>query len=287
MPSHPRSNTFPSQASEGIRWVRPSGAGRRLLWSAIGANLVAAAMYAVGLVTSAYWLLPTVVGLALVIAIGVARAESGVFARPIVAFETRAPWLALSFDDGPHPVETPAILELLAQGNHKATFFVTGLRAQKYPDLIRKIADRGHTIANHSLRHAPWTPVLPAMTLARELAEANRYIEGQTGDQPRWFRAPVGLISPPVALAAQVAGMDLVHWTASARDGTARAPANACLARLLPHVHPGAILVLHDGVVGADGSVARQILPGLLAEMDRRGVRSVGLDGLLAHERGT
>ena len=225
------------------------------------------------------WLVPLLPLLGL-IATGIIWAQSGVFARPILGFATVNAHLALTFDDGPHPIETPAILQLLAAGGHRATFFVIGDRAAAHPELIDLLVANGHTVANHSLHHAPWTPVLPARRLLAELLAANSVLAQCSGRTPRWLRAPVGLISPPVAWAARRANLQLVHWTATARDGVPGADPRRCLARLLPYVHSGAILVLHDGVVGRNESVARQVLPTLLAEMAKRGLTSIGLDSV-------
>jgi len=229
------------------------------------------------------WALWTLLGLVVgTVALGVARAELGLFSRPITRFDGPPGCVALTFDDGPDPVETPAILDLLEARGHRATFFLIGARASQYPDLVRRIAGQGHTIGNHSYHHYPWTAALPVRQLANELATASQLLERLGGRPVRWVRAPVGLLSPPVANAIAATPLVTVHWTATARDGVRWAQPARCLARLRRALVPGAILVLHDGVTGPTGSVARQILPVLLDDLDARGLRSVSLDAMAA-----
>lgn len=276
-----------SHETASVTWLRPGRAGFAVLCAVLAGDAIVVALCALHRETPLIW--PT---LALVmtlawVAAGVIWARLGVFARPIVAFAGPQPWLALTFDDGPHPVETPAILGILAERGHQATFFVIGTKAAAHPALVRTIVAAGHTVANHTLYHAPWTALLPAGPLARQIVAASTQIVQAGAPPTRWMRAPVGLISPPVARAAQIGRVELVHWTVTARDGVADVSALRCLQRLKRGVRPGAILVLHDGVVSpspVDGprSVARQVLPALLDELDRHGLVSVSLDQLAA-----
>lgn len=218
-----------------------------------------------------------------VVSAGVAWPQTGVFARPVVGCATSEPVVALTFDDGPHPVHTPQVLDLLDRAGCRATFFVIGHKASAHPDLVAEIVRRGHELGNHSWRHLPWTPALPAGKLTAELRDSNAMLQTISGVAPRWFRPPVGLVSPPVALAAAMAGLELVTWTATARDGVSRARPDTALTRLQSALRPGAILVLHDGVAGpADQPHAvLTVLPQLLENMSKRGIRSVTLSELL------
>jgi peptidoglycan/xylan/chitin deacetylase (PgdA/CDA1 family) len=101
------------------------------------------------------------------------------------------------------------------------------------------------------------------------------------GQPPRWFRPPAGVISPRVASAARRLGLELVLWTATARDGVLTTPKRA-LARLVRALRPGAILVLHDGSQRPDRApIAAAVLEPLCDALDARGLRSVTLDELL------
>lgn len=209
--------------------------------------------------------------------------DSGLFARPVIAADPRAAGarIALTFDDGPNPVYTEQILDLLDAGQHRATFFVVGQRAESSPDLIAEISKRGHLVANHSFYHSNFTPFHSPARLAAELERTQSVIEKATGVRPRWFRPPIGLLSPRVVEAARRCKLDLVGWTASARDGGRRPTVGRSFDRLRCHLHPGAILVLHDSVLGGKQEpIAPALLERLLLELDRRGLQSVTLDDL-------
>lgn len=159
----------------------------------------------------------------------------------ITRFATDRNEVWLTIDDGPSD-DTPALLDLLDAHDAKATFFVKGMLAEQHPGAIRAIVERGHSIANHSMTHPQETfwCALPS-TIAREIDECNRAIGAQ-----RWFRAPVGMKNPFVHPALARRGMRLIGWTARGFDAI-RGDADEILTRMLPHLEPGAILVLHQG----------------------------------------
>jgi peptidoglycan/xylan/chitin deacetylase (PgdA/CDA1 family) len=261
---------------------RASAWGRPVLAAAVLLPLTTAAATLLGSALSPGWLILDLSLLATVIAVGVVVQSSGVFARPVIASGTPRPELALTFDDGPDPVHTPPILAALEAGGHRGTFFVIGERAAKYPELLAEIARRGHGVENHSYHHSYLTNLLPPKRLARELAQTSALIAETTGQPPRWFRPPVGLLSPRIAAAARLARLELVAWTASARDGVASRTVADAAARLEPHLRPGAILVLHDGPRRGGGApIALSVLQIVLEQMETRGLRSVRLDQLL------
>ncbi|HEY2747746.1 MAG TPA: polysaccharide deacetylase family protein, partial [Polyangia bacterium] len=159
--------------------------------------------------------------LALVAAIGagVFIQSSGLFARPILAVEAARAGqrLALTFDDGPDEQHTRAILELLERGGHRATFFVIGRRAEASPELLAEIVRRGHGLGNHSYAHAHTTPFADPTALAADLARAQELM-ARAGARVRFFRPPIGLLSPRVVEAARRTHLVLVGWSATARD---------------------------------------------------------------------
>jgi len=214
---------------------------------------------------------------------GVVLQGSGIFARPLMAVRTARPELALTFDDGPDAEITPAVMAALEAGGHRGTFFVVGERAAAQPALTADIARRGHGLENHSLRHAYTTNLRSPKALAEELRQASEIVARATGAAPRWFRPPVGLLSPRIAEGVRRAGLELVGWTASARDGVARRQVQDAVRRLERHLVPGAILVMHDGRMGKrEGSIAVPVLEQVLARMAEKGLRSVTLPALLA-----
>ncbi|MFH0800833.1 MAG: polysaccharide deacetylase family protein [bacterium] len=99
--------------------------------------------------------------------------------------------LALTFDDGPHPQYTPALLKILEHYHVKATFFLVGEVAEAHPDLVRAEAAAGHCIANHTYRHVKLTRVPPDM-VATEIKACGEVLKAITGKAPRFFRPPGG-----------------------------------------------------------------------------------------------
>jgi peptidoglycan/xylan/chitin deacetylase (PgdA/CDA1 family) len=199
----------------------------------------------------------------------------------VLRIATERPELALTFDDGPNPAVTPRLLAQLEAEGHRATFFVIGERARSAPELLGEIVRRGHSLANHSLRHSYLTTFASPGRLAAELEEAGALLKA-AGSSSRWFRPPVGLLSPRVAAAAKRAGLELLAWTESARDGTAAADVERGLRRLEPHLRPGAILVLHDGAVASE-RVAPELLRRVLERLRQKGLKSVTLDELTSN----
>lgn len=267
-------------------YVRPAPIGRVLLWVVgLWAFIAWGARCGGGAQAIPLWavLLPLLL-VPLVVNLGVMVPGLGMFARPILGV-TRAHAknrIALTFDDGPHPTETRRILDLLDQFGHKATFFIVGERAQHHPDVVREIVKRGHALANHSYHHKHSTPFLSPDDLAEELARVNQLIRDAQGKVTRWFRPPVGLISPRVRKGSELAGLELVGWSAKARDGWESTTVPSATKRLVKALEPGAILLLHDGTERATHHpIAASVLAELLREMQNRKLKSVTLDELL------
>lgn len=166
---------------------------------------------------------------------------------PVVTrFATDRSEVWLTIDDGPTD-DTPALLELLDRHGATATFFVKGTLALKHAAFVRDVVARGHSVANHSQTHPSATFwCLPPSRVRAEIDECNRALETLTGAAPRWFRAPVGMKNPFVHPALARRGMRLIGWTARGFDAVLGDPEQV-LERMLPHVAPGAILVLHQG----------------------------------------
>ncbi|MDB4968697.1 MAG: hypothetical protein JWN44_4386 [Myxococcales bacterium] len=218
---------------------------------------------------------------------GVFLLGSGLFARPILAVAPARAGdrVAITFDDGPDARHTPPLLDLLEARGHRATFFVIGRRAAEMPELLAEIVRRGHALANHSFAHAYTTPFQDPARLAADLAQAQELL-ARAGARARFFRPPIGLLSPRVVEAARRAHLQLVGWTATARDGRASTTAAQAAARLVAAARPGAILVLHDAVErGARQPVVAEALATLLDALAARKLRSVTLDELIAEEK--
>lgn len=187
--------------------------------------------------------------------------------------------VALTFDDGPDPAVTPAVLDLLDAQHARATFFCIAQRAAEHPRLCREIVARGHAIENHSQRHAHTFSLLGPRAMARELGRAQDVLARITGRAPRFFRAPAGLRNPFLDPVLRRLGLQLVSWTRRGFDTARRDPADV-LARLTHALRAGDIVLLHDGNAArtrAGRPVVLEVLPALLDRFERAGLRAVTL----------
>lgn len=151
----------------------------------------------------------------------------------------------LTFDDGPDPVHTPMILDMLDDAGMQATFFVVGALAARAPVLVRETAARGHEIGNHSYSH-PHPRFVRSPRARREVADGAAAIADILGQLPRLFRAPHGTRHPAMLDEARALGEQVIHWDLSAVDwGPLARPRG--IARRLAAVHPGNIVLMHDG----------------------------------------
>nr|WP_008558140.1 chitooligosaccharide deacetylase NodB [Bradyrhizobium sp. CCGE-LA001] len=152
----------------------------------------------------------------------------------------------LTFDDGPNPLCTPDVLDVLAELKVPATFFVIGAYAAQQPELIRRMIADGHEVANHTMTH----PDLSRCELAKvqsEILGANDVIHAACPQALlRHVRAPYGRWTEEVFVAAEMAGLAMVHWSVDPRDWS-RPGVDAIVNAVLASVRPGAIVLLHDG----------------------------------------
>ncbi len=183
----------------------------------------------------------------------------------VTHFDTSRKEVWLTIDDGPTE-DTPAVLDLFDRHGVKATFFVKGELAEQYPEVAQEILRRGHSLANHSHTHPSgsfWCS--PPGRVAHEIDGCNRAITSIAGRPPLWFRAPVGMKNPAVHPTLARRGMRLIGWTARGFDAV-RSDPREILARILPHLRPGAIIVLHQG---RDHSV--RVLEHVIVALKERG----------------
>ena len=184
--------------------------------------------------------------------------------------------VALTFDDGPWPGQTDRVLDILAEYDVRATFFMVGRMVERHPDIARRVAEGGHLIANHTETHATLTR-LDRAGIRREIAEGTRSIREVTGVAPRWFRPPGGRMDPTVLDEAERVGMNLVLWDVDPQDWR-RPDADRMLTVMLSGIRPGSVVLLHDG--GGDRSQTIAVLPRLIRELKARGYLIVTLDQL-------
>ncbi|MGQ9735460.1 MAG: polysaccharide deacetylase family protein [Thermaceae bacterium] len=173
--------------------------------------------------------------------------------------------VALTFDDAPHPLFTPLLLDTLARLRLKATFFVIGRNAVAYPYFVRDLVKAGHELGNHTFHHLR-LPELPPEQIREEIAACSEALLALTGEHVRYFRPPGGRYSREVLRIARELGLTTVFWTNDPGDYQSL-PDPALKARLFRRLRPGGIILLHDNVVGTLG-----ILPSLSQLAQTRGL---------------
>jgi len=190
--------------------------------------------------------------------------------------------VALTFDDGPHPVTTRRVLQALAPTRHRATFFVLGEKVRRYPDVAREIQAAGHTIGVHGDVHDRLHSFRMTRSVYDWIVRARDAVEAATGARPRFFRPPMGHTSFTTVRGARRAGVTLIGWTFRGYDGVRQCRPEAVVERVRRTVADGAIVLLHDAAEHDDFEPASgPALPRLVDLLDERGLTSVGLDTLL------
>jgi len=179
--------------------------------------------------------------------------------------------VALTFDDGPHPQYTPRLLEVLKKYDVKATFFVVGKMAERYPDLIKAERSAGHVLGNHTYHHVNLTRI-PEDEVRTEWQACSDVVRSITGIEMAYCRPPGGDYDSAVITAAQEAGLTTVLWTDDPGD-YARPGDKVIEQRLLDRIDNGAIILVHDGV-----QQTIDILPQVLEALLKRGFKFQTVD---------
>jgi peptidoglycan/xylan/chitin deacetylase (PgdA/CDA1 family) len=176
---------------------------------------------------------------------GVYHRNSPIFGRPVSSLPASGRAVALTFDDGPNPMATPRILDALAARGVKATFFVLGRHADRWPELVRRMSAEGHVLGNHGYHHRKLHVHGPAY-VRRDLTMGIDSIERAASVRPRLFRAPHGFRNPWVSPIAASLGERTVGWSLGVWDSS-RPGVDVIVRRTVDGSRPGSILLLHDG----------------------------------------
>jgi peptidoglycan/xylan/chitin deacetylase (PgdA/CDA1 family) len=184
---------------------------------------------------------------------------------------------ALTFDDGPHPEGTPAVLELLRDANARATFFLSGEQVARRAPLAAEIVAAGHEVGVHCQRHRNLLRLSPQQ-VGDDLRRAEDVIASATGRQPRLYRPPYGVLNAAALVFARRHGWTPLLWTRWGRDWERQATPASIAWRLVNGLRAGDVLLLHDAdYYSAEGSWRRTLraLPSVLAALDAHGLRAV------------
>jgi len=176
---------------------------------------------------------------------GAFHRNSPLFGPALGKIEGAKKVVALTFDDGPNPDATPLILDTLREKGVKATFFVLGSHAERWPDLVLRIAHDGHQLGNHGYFHRKLQFKSP-FYVSRDIRLGIRAIKRAGAPAPRYFRAPHGFRSPWTTPIASSYGERTVGWSLGVWDSD-RPGVDEIVRRTLEGVSPGSIILLHDG----------------------------------------
>lgn len=209
------------------------------------------------------------------------------FAGSLCEVKTDRPVFHITFDDGPNPEVTPRILEVLEEFDAPATFFLLAENAERHPDLVHEIVDRGHELGHHSRTHlrlstAPWG------RLPDEIWKARRDLERVAGRSIKLFRPPYGAHGLRSLYMVKGAGMQTVLWSVDSEDWKGLSPDDP-LQHTTAKIGNGGILLLHDrpATETVEGDRAAGYLPkedltrAYLVELAQQGLKTVSLAELL------
>ena len=197
--------------------------------------------------------------------------------RRFPALERLENGVALTFDDGPDPDATTAVLEALRTAEARAVFFLVGEQVEAHPELARQVADDGHVVALHGFRHVEHDELGDAARADLERSAAA--VAAATGVDPRLYRPPYGRFSEQSYAAARELGLTPVYWSAWGSDWEP-IPPERIAETAIRDLAPGAILLLHDSARYATRPSAKptaEALPAILAAMQERGLEPLTL----------
>lgn len=209
--------------------------------------------------------------------------ENNVFGRVFIDSKTNQKVVALTFDDGPYPPYTEQVLAILKEYNVPATFFLVGQNVEKHPDLVKRIAEEGHQIGNHTYHHVDLLKI-DKKTIAEEIDRTSNVIAAITGTKPHVVRPPHGFRDPVVMEVMAERGLKVVEWSVMSKDWT-NPGVEEIVDRTVTKVKNGSIILLHDGDgIASQASrlqsveATRRIIQTLLAQ----GYQFVTVDEILA-----
>lgn len=182
--------------------------------------------------------------------------------------------IALTFDDGPHPEFTPNILSLLKSENAKASFFLIGKNAEKYPDLVKQIIAEGHVIGSHSYAHTNNYGFLSRNKVTKDIMKSQKLLFEITNKGVQFFRPPFGVTNPNIARAVKNLSLKTFGWSVRSYDTVAKNP-EVVFNKISQKIKKGDIVLLHD-----TSELTVDVLEKLLAYLKTKNMKAVTLSTL-------
>ncbi|EFU41906.1 polysaccharide deacetylase [Paenibacillus vortex V453] len=193
---------------------------------------------------------------------------------------------ALTFDDGPDPLYTPRLLDLLKQYDMKATFFLVGSHAEKHPEVVKRIHHEGHLIGIHNYVHkSNW--LMRPVTVRKQVKRTDDIIYTITGERSGYYRPPWGIVN--LFDFAKNTGCRIILWSSMFNDWRSKIGADKLTQRMLAKLRGGEVMLLHDcgTTMGANPDAPEQMLIALervLNAAEQKGMRSIRIDDMMAKE---
>jgi peptidoglycan/xylan/chitin deacetylase (PgdA/CDA1 family) len=192
------------------------------------------------------------------VSIGSVRVCSNFHFRVLCKARPGSQGVVLSYDDGPDPEKTPALLKVLKQHEARAIFFLIGHKAQSHPELVRQIIIEGHIIGNHTFGHSNWFDMFAPWVMAREMKRTSELVRSITGLEMNWFRPPFGVTNPMMTRAMKLTGLKAIGWSIRSFDTVIR-DRQRVLDRILKATH-GDIILMHDDRPGVEALTEEVII---------------------------
>lgn len=193
---------------------------------------------------SPYFLIPIVILYLIINIVGSANIRLNYFFHSHCSSNTTKREITITFDDGPHPVITPKLLDILDSNKITVTFFCTGSNVAEFPEITGNIISKGHIIGNHSYGHSKFFDLLSATKMKSEILRTNQIITSITGKIPVLFRPPYGVTNPMLRKAINLTNMISVGWSLRSLDTVKSS--DTVLAKLKTNTNPGDIILFHD-----------------------------------------
>lgn len=204
--------------------------------------------------------------------------SSGIYLRSLCRQSSTNDEIAITFDDGVDPIITPKVLAVLDRYGAKATFFIIGSKAEKYPEIVREIERRGHNIGNHSFHHNGRFPLQSSDSIIAEITKCTEVLESILKRPITLFRPPFGITNPMVGKGVRRCGLTSIGWSIRSLD-TLGHPLERVAKRVIRQIEAGKIILLHDNREGAE-----ILLDKILTYTESRGLRCVTINELFKKE---
>lgn len=188
--------------------------------------------------------------------------------------KTRENYIAITFDDGPHPIFTPQVLDLLKKYEAKATFFCIGRNIESYPEILKDIIEQGHSVGNHTYTHDNKFGFFSTQKVISELQKTNAIVNKITGLELNLYRPAFGVTNPRIKRALKAIGLQSVGWNKRSFD-TTNLDGKVIFSRITRSLKKGDVILLHDT---SDKTIA--VLEQLLLFLQQQKMESVTIDTL-------